>query len=74
MSTAAPAFKHANNDIDPVYRFPHLPLGKIGFILREGGSVHRLRCFTRLARPGISTVVRLYNSFDSDAELFMCLT
>ena len=59
MSTAAPAFKHANNDIDPVYRFPHLPLGKIGFILREGGSVHRLRCFTRLARPGISTVVRL---------------
>ena len=59
MSTATPAFKQANKDIDPVYQFAHLPLGKIGFILREGASVHRLRCFIRLARPGISTVVRL---------------
>ena len=28
----------------------------------------------RLARPGISTVERLWNGFDSDAELFMYRT
>ena len=28
----------------------------------------------KLARPGLSTVERLWNVFDSDFELFMCIT
>ena len=37
-------------------------------------NLERLSRSFRLAWPGISTLERLWNGFDSDAELFMCRT
>ena len=37
-------------------------------------NLERLSRSSRLARPGISTVERLWNGFDSDTKLFMYQT
>ena len=70
----APFRRSSSNEPNLIHWIKYMKSSSFESIRNACFNLERLSRSFRLTRPGISHLERLWNGFDSDAELFMYLT